>query len=104
MKYIRQSDLWEHIIYSSKILFRKIHYDYWYNPYYIGKHYTEAEMLKELNLHREFFANGKVYVKAHLIFDIGDKRRISKYFETEEEMEETLHDFLKQFDSQFIYI
>lgn len=101
---IRQSNLWKHYIYSSRVLFWEIHYDYWYNPYYIGKHHTEAEMLKELDPHREFFADGKVYVKAHLVFELGDEHGISKYFETEEEMEEALHDFLTQFDNQFTYI
>lgn len=96
---------WEHRVYDFKFFFFKKHFDYWYSHKFLDERcFTEAEMLNKLDPEKEFFKERKVYAKPHIVFELLDNYCEVKYFETDEEMENYLQDFLSLFKDSFVCI
>jgi len=94
---------WIHCVKDYRFLFWKVHKNYWYHwdPYYT---YTEEKLLSVLDNEHEFYKNGEVYQKPHIILKLSDKYDESVYFDSDEEMEGWLESFKQEFGKSFIYI
>ena len=101
----RTNRYWEHHVYDSSVFFFwKRHHDYWYNCLYLGECFSEEEMIAELDPKKDFFKNGVVYTKPHIVFELSDECDEVLYFETNNEMTEYLESFLDRYGTSFIFI
>ena len=101
----RINSYWKHYIYDSSVFFFwKKHYDYWHNWKYLGKRFTEKEMISELDPEKDFFEDGVVYIKPHIVFELSDICDKVLYFKTDKEMIEYLESFLDRYETSFIFI
>lgn len=99
----RKHPKWVHCVKDCRLLFWKIHRDYWYywDPRF-GT-YTEEGMISSLEMKCTFYKDGIVYEKPHVILEFSKEIKESIYFDNDEEMEEWVTNFKLIFDC-FIYI
>lgn len=100
----RKAPHWNHEIRDYKFLFWKRHKEYWYHYIPEWGTYSERELVDKKFEEGYFFAFKEVWEKAHIIFKFSEVDKRTKYFESDEEMEEFLQNFIAKFDTKFIRI
>ena len=61
-------------------------------------------MISELDPEKDFFEDGVVYIKPHIVFELSDICDKVLYFKTDKEMIEYLESFLDRYETSFIFI